>query len=193
MANKPNILSNELDQVAKKGERYRQELLKKNLSEQIKKNFDGEQGLPMWENDFFVDWKTDKAVIDWFIENNKKLPAKQIVQILKDNKIVSCELFREKKAKVGGWNKTVWPAIPSEDLSLWPVLAQKNLPVDGYDITYVTFQLKAEGWPYVKISLQQVGFPGEWSMLPGYIVFQNEIKEKDVELLKNIPIWSIIE
>jgi hypothetical protein len=33
MANKPKILSNGLDQVAKRGERYRQELLKEDISQ----------------------------------------------------------------------------------------------------------------------------------------------------------------
>jgi len=194
MANKPNIISNELDQIAKKWERYRQELLKEDLSQQIKEAFDGQPELPMWENDFFIDWKSDKFVVDWFLENSKYLPVEQIGKMLKDKQIISCELFREKKWKIGGWNQTVWPAIPIENISLWSVLTQKDLPLDGYDITYITFtKLKTEGWPEVKISLQQVWFPGEWSMLPKYIVFQNEIKWKDLEKVKDIPIWSIIE
>jgi hypothetical protein len=45
---------------------------------------------------------------------------------------------------------------------LGSVLTQKDIPIDGYDITYITFRkLRTVGWPEVKISLQQIGFPGE--------------------------------
>jgi hypothetical protein len=194
MPNKPKIISNELDQVVKKGERYRQELLKEDISQKIREAFDGESGLPMWENDFFIDWESDKLVIDWFLENSKHLPVEQVWKMLKEKNIISCELFREKKWKTGDWNKTVWPAISIENISLWSVLTQKDLPIDGYDITYITFtKIKTEWWPYVRISIQQVGFPIEWAQLPKYVVFHNELKGKDIEKLKDISIGSVLE
>jgi len=194
MSNKPKIISNELDQVAKRGEQYRQELLKENLSQQIKETFDGEPEYPMEENDFFIDDKTDKLVLDWFFENNKELPMEQVGKMLKDKTVISCELFREKKSKTGGWNKTVWKAIPVDTLELGTVLTQKDIPIDGYDISYITFKkLKTIWWPYVKISLQQVWFPGEWSMLPKYVVFHNELIGEEISKVNNIKIWSIIE
>lgn len=192
MANKPKILSNGLDQVAKRGERYRQELLKEDISQQIKESFDGEPELPMWENDFFIDAESDKSVVDRFLKNSKGLPMEQIGKMLKDKQIISCELFRTKKLK-SSWNTAVWPAVPIDTISLGSVLTQKDIPIDGYDITYITFRkLRTVGWPEVKISLQQIGFPGEWSMLPKYVVFHNELTEKNIEEIKNLSIWSII-
>ncbi len=187
MPNKPKILSNELDQVAKRGERYRQELLKEQLSDQIADAFNQtiEGYYPVWENYFFVSKSTDKAVLDRFIAHRGNLPVEQIEKMLKDKKVVSCELFRDQKSK-DGWIKTVWPAIPKDHLSLWSVLVQKDLPIDGHDITYITFtKLNENCYPNVKISLQQVGFPGKWSMLPEYIVFHNELKGEKVATLKD--------
>lgn len=193
MANNPNVISNQLDQVAKKWELYRQELLKGNLSSQIKEAFDSELDFPLWENDFIIHWDSDESTINWFFENNKSLPMYQITQILKEKGVVSCELFR-KKSKSGGWIGDTLPPVSFWDFPLLPVLTEEDLPINGYDITYITFiKDTTKSKPSVKILLQQVRFPSEWAMLPKYVVFQDEIKGEDVDLLKDIPIWSVIE
>lgn len=195
MPNKPKILSNELDQVGKKGERYRQELLKEQLSDHIIDAFHKteEWHYSMEENDFFIDEGTDKSVLERFFKNNKNLPMEQIAKMLKEKSVISCELFREKKEK-NGWTETVWSEIPREKDLLWTVLTQKDLPIEGYNISYVTFtKLRTKWWPEVKISLQQVGFNGEWWMMPEYTVSHNELTGKKVDTIKDISIGPILE
>jgi hypothetical protein len=191
MPNKPKILSNDLDQVPKKWERYRKELLKTELADQIADALTDPEDLPMGENDFFIGEGTDKKVLDRFLKHSDTFPVEQIGKMLKDHDVISCEISRVKKEKTGDWNKAVWGMIPRETVSLWEILSRNaKKKVDGYDISYLTFTKTAHNWwPTARISLQQVGFPkrsgqnpwGNVAMVSHYAVFYNEVKGKDVK------------
>ena len=177
--NKPNILSNELDQVAKTGAWYQKELhTNKEVKQQIIDAFDAfeHNDFPMEENDFFIDSQVDRNILDWLLDNRKNLPMEQIWKMLRTTKRVSCEIKRQKK-DVEWWNTAIGHMIPKDTVQLWTTLTQNKENAKGHVVTYLTFT-SLNGKPQrpdVQISAQQIEFPGEWAMLPEYMVFQKEL------------------
>ena len=102
--NKPNILSNESDQVTKTGKRYQEELNKQELQEQIVDAFfyfsEDRQMLKdgILDDEFFVR-KAEKSVSNRLFDNKEHLPISEVLHILKDHPTVSCEISRRKKEK----------------------------------------------------------------------------------------------
>ena len=98
--NTPNILSNDLDQVAKTGSWYQKELHTKEVKQQIIDAFDKfeHDDFPMEENDFYINTdKSDMDVVEWLLANRTNLPLQDIGQYLRTTKRVSCEIKRQKK------------------------------------------------------------------------------------------------
>ncbi len=183
--NKPNILSNELDQVPKTRKWYQKELdLNKDLKQQIIDAFDTfeHDDFPMGENDFFIG-QSDKKVLDWFLSHSKDLPVEQVAKLLREHKIVSCEIQRKKKEKSSWWNTALGQAIPKDTIHIWKVLTKNDEVLEWNIITYLTFTKlnDKQQRPDVKISTQQIEFPWEWAMLPEYVVFTKELTWEELE------------
>jgi len=176
--NKPNILSNDLDQVPKTRKRYPNELYADNLKQQIIQSFDTHK--PLWENDFLVE-ESDEKVLSRFEKNQENLPIPDIVQMLKDYNTVSCEVHRRKKEKITWFSKAIWPAIPKDNINVWKVLTRNSEELEGNILTYIIFQKMKNNPLTVKISAKQIEFPGEWVLLPEYIVFSKELAWEEFE------------
>ncbi len=86
--NKPNVLSNELDQISKTGEWYKKELNNLRLHEEILDAFfyfspDRETFREFfWDQTFFMR-KGEKQITERFRENKHKLPISQMLEELK--------------------------------------------------------------------------------------------------------------
>lgn len=181
--NNPKILSNKRDKVPKIRPRYAREINENSdFRQQIIDAFDRDIDSPMGENDFFVDSSSDKNILDRFFSHNEKLPMEQIATMLRNANMVSCEIQRKKKEKTGWWQEAIWPAVPKNMVSLGTVLTRNNDEnIKGHIVTYISFaKLNDKQRPDVKITAKQIEFPGEWTMLPTYVVFQKELTGEEL-------------
>lgn len=177
MENTPNILSDELDQVAKTGYRYYKELHEPELNQAILDNFADVSK----ENGCFIE-ETDSMIMAWFEKNKDKLPLLEVLCELKDISVVSCEISRKKKEKTWWFSTAIWPAISVENMGIGKVFTKNKDTANGDIITYLTFiKTKDAERPTLKITAKQIEFSGEWAMLPNYVVFKKELAGEEFE------------
>ncbi len=129
--NKPNILSNDLDQVAKTGERYQDQLNTNELKEQLIKAFTvykfDENFDTIGEDDLLIDGETDPEIMDRLVRYHDKLPMSEIQEMLKTKRVVSCELKRISKIKQDEWPVAIGgPLIPIDSLDLGDILSENK-------------------------------------------------------------------
>lgn len=175
--NKPNILSNHLDQVAKNtNTRYQARI--DAISDEIIKAFDAVVD---------VDW--DPNVLNWLENNQSKLPLDKLSK-LRDNETIALELKREKSwASRGGWHQaTGFPVEPSTLSALRGHILTKNENKlnPGEIWTYLVIQKKpSKPWFEAnrdyKISIEQIEVPGENTLLQKGFVFHKELKWEEVD------------
>ena len=177
MENTPNILSDELDQAAKTGYEYYKRLHEPELNQAILDNFadvSKEKGCLIEE--------TDPMVMAWFEKNQDKLPLLEVLRELKNMRVVSCEIARKKKEKSLWFTSAIGPAIPVENMEIGKVFTKNKDTANGDIVTYLTFIKTTDAdRPTLKITAKQIEFPGEWAMLPNYIVFKKELVGEEFE------------
>jgi len=101
--------------------------------------------------------------------------------------------------KRGGRNTAVWAALPADTelRKLWEVFSQKQEPLRGTKVTYITFSPTKQDPLTMSITATIIEYPvvlnseskekQEVAMIPNYVIFKKEIKGKDVEeMLKNV-------
>lgn len=174
--NKPNILSNELDQAPKTAEAgYEVRLQDPHLSQEIKEAFDA----PYFHG--------DNAVIDWIAEHYQQLPLESILN-LAPGQLLSIELKREKKdPRPWSREKATGALISAEEASnrIGGVIQRKGMKsVTPWDIS--TYLICSRQFPKehmeekrdFSLKLAQVEIPNKNALVMPGIVFYNEPKEE---------------
>lgn len=182
--NKPNILSNDLDQAPKNtNTRYQARI--DALSTEIETAFKR------------YSWviRGDDAIINRLKNHENDIPLQKINEIPVGTSL-SIELRRESKtAQKWGREKAVWPLVDPNMLSIfrWKMLSKLNNSLQpGDTATYLVIKKQYLDPRFPKnqdceISLEQVEIPEENALLPKWFVFHKEVKDNEAEvLLKDI-------
>lgn len=187
--NKPNILSNDKDQVAKNtNTRYQARI--DAMSNEIIKAFDRNIKDMILKNQWIgIDTNWNKSILDWLHCNKDKLPLDRLLA-LRDNETISLELKREKSwASRGGWNQAIgFPVEPSTLSALRGHILTKNENKlnPGEIWTYLVIQKKpSKPWfeanKDYKITMEQIEVPGENTLLSKEFIFHKELKGEEVD------------
>lgn len=147
--NIPNVLDDNLDQVAKTGERYQKRLNSPELSQEIEKAFDS-----------FYEVEFDEGVEDFFIKNQEKLPMRDIISHLLTKGTLSLEIWREKK--IHKWGRDFpfnAPLLYLSSLELWEVVSKGSEDISEHIISYLTFRLLQRNPLKIHLEGNKVYFP----------------------------------
>lgn len=149
--NIPNVLDDNLDQVAKTGERYQKRLNSPELSQEIEKAFDS-----------FYEVEFDEGVEDFFIKNQEKLPMRDIISHLLTKGTLSLEIWREKKIHKWGRDSPFnAPLLYLSSLELWEVVPKKE--TTEHIVSYLTFRLLDRNPLKIYIEGKKIYFPKNFS------------------------------
>lgn len=171
--NKPNIISNDLDQAPKTWEQYEERL--DWMKNEIAKAMD-------W---FFSIEETEegKRYFEWLEKNQNLLPLWDIIKKVSENpgKRFSYQLKIEKIEDKGLWLRaTSGPKCWfNSDVELWDIIIKiGDHSIKEWEIsTYITFEW-TESWN-IKIKSQQIQIAPKGSLLPKYARLSHKILTPD--------------
>lgn len=171
--NKPNIISNELDQAPKTWKNYRERLQDPELKEQIKNAFSYEFAVGKDSNEEISDMMVDRLG-----KHEKEIPLQFLVKQLSEHKKVSV-LYHKKDArekdKGATFHALIWPLVWVEHQfhKLWISFHRIGEELSNWELwTFLTFE-RNEYWQIV-VWAEQIEIP-KWPFIMEWLAAHKKL------------------